>query len=101
MRLVQLRLREIGEQAVVSAVAVDDNYLLASVARHLVGSFLQESELRLATVSHSAGLATGLGKLSEIIFGEDDDVFFLGRVQSGIADVQQIGAERKMRSVLL
>ena len=41
------------------------------------------------------------GNLSEIILGEDDGVFLLGGVQRGIADVEQVGAEREMRSVFL
>jgi len=48
-----------------------------------------------------SGLVTGFGNLAKIIFGKDNRVFFLGSVQRGITDVQQIGAEREMRSVLL
>ena len=67
--LVELRLREEGQQAVVAAVAVDDQNFLAAVARHFVGGFLQESELHVAAVGHGAGLVLGLGDLAEIIFG--------------------------------
>ena len=101
MRLVELRLREERQQAVVAAVAVDDQNFLAAVARHLVGGLLQQGELHGAAVGHGAGLVPGLGDLTEIIFGENDGVFLLGGMQRGIADVEKIGAERKMRAVLL
>ena len=39
--LVELRLRKIGQQAFVAAVAVDNQDLFAAVAPHLVGRFLQ------------------------------------------------------------
>ena len=100
MRLVELCLREIRQQAVVAAVAVDDQDFLAAVAGHLVGGFLQQGELQVAAVGHGAGLVPRLGDLAEIIFGENDRVFFFGGVQRGVADVEQIGAERQMRAVL-
>ena len=101
VRLIELRLREEWQQVFVAAVAVDDDYFLAAVARHLVGGFLQQGELHLAAVGDGSGLVAGFGDLSEIIFGEDDGVFLLGGVQRGVADVEQIGAQRQMRSVLL
>ncbi len=38
--LVELRLREVGEQAIVAAVTVDDQDFLAAVAGHLIGGLL-------------------------------------------------------------
>jgi len=38
--------------------------------------------------------------LAEIVFGEDEGVLLLGGVQRGITDIEQIGAERKMWTVL-
>ena len=41
------------------------------------------------------------GDLAEIIFGEDDCVFLVGGVQRGVTHIEQIGAERQVRTVLL
>src|SRR4029077_17932826 len=98
--LVELGLREEREQAVVAAVAVHDQDLLAAVAGHLVGGFLQERELQVAAVGHSAGLVLGLGDLAEVVFGENDGILLFGGVQRSVADVEKIGAERQMWTVL-
>ncbi len=98
VRLVELGLCEERQQAVVAAMAVDDQDLLAAVARHLVGGFLQERELHRAAVGHGSGLVLSLGDLAEIVFRENDGVFLrFGGMQRGIADVEKIGAERKVR----
>jgi len=47
-RRLELRLREIGEQTVVAAVAIHDDDLLAAVPGHLVGRLLQQVELQVA-----------------------------------------------------
>src|SRR5215469_1558624 len=101
MRLVELRLCKVRKQAAVASVAVDDQNFLAAVTRHLVGGFLEECELESAAVGHAARLVFGLGNLSEIVLGEDDSVFPIGCVQRGVADIEEIGSERKMRSVFL
>src|SRR5579862_7801095 len=94
VRLVELSLREIGKQAVVAAVSVDDQNFLAAVAGHLVGGFLQQCELQAAAVGHGSRFVTRFGDLAEIIFGEDNSIFLLGGMQRGVADIQQVGAER-------
>jgi hypothetical protein len=76
----------------VAAVAVNDDHLLAAVARHFVGGLLQQGELHFAAVGDGSGFVAGFGNLSEIIFGEDDCVFLFCGVQRGVAHVQQIGA---------
>jgi len=43
----------------------------------------------------------GLGNLAKIVFGKDNCIFLLSGVQRGIANVQQIGPQRQMRTVLL
>src|ERR1035438_849077 len=63
VRLVELRLGEVREQVLVAAVSVDDDYLLASITRHLVGGFLQQRKLQIAAVSHGSGLVAGLSDL--------------------------------------
>src|SRR5207253_9965821 len=98
---VELRLREEGEKAVVAAVTVDDQDFLAAIARHLVGGLLQQSELQVAAVSHGSGFVARFGDLAEIVFGEDDCVFLLGGMERGVADIEKIGAERQVGTVLL
>jgi hypothetical protein len=101
VRRVELRLREIRQQAVVAAVPVHDDDLLAAVARHLVGRLLQQLELQSAAVGHRAWLLFRFGNLPEVVRGEHDRVFLLGGVQRDVAHVEQIVAERQMRPVLL
>ena len=54
-----------------------------------------------AAVGHGARLVLRFGNLAEIIFRKHDGVLLLGRVQRGVAHVEQIGAQRQMRPVLL
>jgi hypothetical protein len=42
----------------------------------------------------------GLSDLAKIVFGKNDNVFLLGGVQRGVADVQQICPQRQVRPVL-
>ena len=78
----------------------DDNFL-AAVARHFVSGLLQQFQLQLRAVSDGTGLVFGLENLPEIIFGINDGILLPGAVQRGVADVDQIGAERQLRPVLL
>src|SRR5579864_1924596 len=94
VRLVELGLGEVREQALVAAMAVDNQNFLAAVARPLVGSLLQQGELKAAAVRHGSGFVTCLCDLAEIIFGENDGILLVGGVQRGVADVKQVGAER-------
>ena len=80
-------------------MAVDDENFLAAVARHLVGGFLQQRQLQVAAVGDGSGLVARFGNLAEIIFGEDDGVFFLGGVQRGVTHIEQIGAQGQVRPV--
>src|ERR1700746_1246378 len=100
VRLVELCLREIGKQAFVAAMAVDDENFSAAVAGHFVGGFLQKIQLNLPTVGDGAGFVLGFEDLPEIIFRENNGEFFFRGVQRGVANVDQIGAEGKMRAVL-
>jgi len=70
VRFIELGLREVRKQALVAAVAVDDDHFLAAVASHLVGGFLQQGELHPAAVSHGSGLVTGFGNLAKIYSGK-------------------------------
>src|SRR4029077_5676320 len=101
MRLIELSLRKIRKQAVVPAVAVDDQNLLATIAGHLVGGLLQQGHLHTATVSYGTGFVLGFCDLTKIVFREHDRVFLLRGMECGIAHVEQVGAEREMRAVLL
>src|SRR6266576_2810865 len=83
------------------AVAVHDDDFLAAVARHLVGGFLQQFQLELHTVGHRTGLVLRFKNLSEIIFWKNDGEFLLGGMQRRKANVEEIGSQRKMRSMLL
>src|SRR5580704_8712156 len=82
-------------------MAVDDDDLLAAITRHLVGGFLKQRKLQIAAIGDGAGLVASFGNLPEIVFGEDDSIFFLGGVKRCITNVQQVGAQRQMRSMLL
>jgi len=97
---VQLRLREVGKQVLVAAMAVDDDDFLAAVACHLVGGFLQQLQLNLAAIRDGARLVFGFEDLAEVILGEDHGVFLRGGFERGVAHVEQVGAKREMRSVL-
>jgi hypothetical protein len=72
-------------------MAVDDDDLLAAVACHLVSSLLQQFQLQVSAVGYSSRLVLGLKNLAEIILGEDNRVFPLGRMHGGVAHVQQVG----------
>ena len=99
VRLVELRLGEEWDEAFVAAVAVDDEDFLAAITRHFVGGFLEEHELEVAAVSDGTGFVLRFKNLTEIVFRKDDGVFLLDRMERGVADVEEIGAERKMRAV--
>lgn len=86
---------------IVAAVAVDDDDLPAAVAGHLIGGFLEEFELQFRAVSHRAGFMPGFEDLAEVVFGKDDRVLLPGTVKRGVADIDQIRAQRQMRPVLL
>src|SRR5207253_2154785 len=79
---------------------VHDDYLLAAVTRHLIGSFLQQFELQMGAVGNSPWLVLRFEDLSEIVFGKHDGIFLLSSVQCGVADVEQVGAERQVCAVL-
>ena len=101
MRLLQLRLREERQQMFVAAVTIHDDDLLATIARHLVGGFLQELQLHLGAVSDRAGFMHGFKDLPEVIFGKHYSVFLLGGVQTDVANIQQIGAQGQVSTMLL
>src|SRR5258708_38521572 len=48
--LIELGLGEEWEQALVTSLAVDDNYFLAAVAGHFVGGFLYQRKMHIAAV---------------------------------------------------
>src|SRR6266571_5865328 len=100
VKLIELGLRKVGEQAVIAAMAVDDQDFLAAVAGHFVGGFLQQGELQVAAVGHGSRLVASLGDLAEIIFGKYDYVLLLGGVQRGVTHIKQIGAERQVWTML-
>src|SRR5467141_1504401 len=100
MRLVQLRLREKWNQVFVAAVAVDNDYFFAAIAGHLISGFLEQMQLQIHAVRYRSGFVLGFEDLAEIIFGKDHRVFLRRGLQRNVAHIQQIGAEREMRSVL-
>ena len=81
VRLGQLRLRKVWQQTAIPAVAVDDKHLLAAVARHLVGGFLQQRQLQFAAIGNGAGFVPRLEDLPEVVFRKDHRIFLLGGVQ--------------------
>src|SRR5260370_37422490 len=83
------------------AVAVDDQDFLAAVASHLVRGCLKQCQLQIATVGNGAGLMTRLGDLAEIILREDHGILLLSRMQCRVTRIEQIGANRHVRSMLL
>ena len=96
----ELGLSEQREQAVVAAVAVDDDDLLAAVARHLAHRLLQQGELRRQAVGDGSGLLARLEDLAEVVLGKHDGVLLLDRVHHREAHVEQVGAQRQMGAML-
>jgi hypothetical protein len=89
------------EEAVVAAVAVDDDDLFAAVSGHFGDGFLEECELGGEAVGDGAGLLAGFKDLAEVVGREDDGVFLLDGVEDGEADVEEVSAEREMGAVFL
>src|ERR1700733_502577 len=81
-------------------MTIDDNYFLAAVAGHLVCRFLQERKLHVAAVGDRSRFMAGLGDLSKIIFREDQRVFQFSGMKRGVANLEQVRAERKVWTVL-
>src|SRR4051794_7805463 len=96
VRFIQLSLGEIREQALVAAMPVDDQNLLASVSRHLVARFLEQLELQSAAVRHGSSLMAGFGDLSEVIFREDDRILLLRGSERRMSNIEKISAQRQM-----
>ena len=101
MRRVELRLREIRKQAVVAAVPVHDDDLLAAIPGHFVGRLLQQFELQPPAVGHRARLLFRFGDLAEIVLRKYDRVFLLGGIEGDVPHVEQIVAQWEMRPMLL
>src|SRR5207245_2767279 len=101
MRRLELRLREKGEQAVVAAVTVHDDDLLAAIAGHLVGRFLEQLELQSPAVGHRARFVLGFEDLPEVVLRKNDGVFLLGGIECDVAHVEQIVAQGQVRPMLL
>jgi len=70
MGLFQLALSKERQQVFVSAVPVHDDDLLTTVARHLVGGFLQQLQLELPAVRNGTGLVPGFKDLAKVILGK-------------------------------
>src|SRR2546426_498704 len=100
-RRLELRLREVGKQAVVAAVTVHDDDLLAPVARHLVGRLLQQFQLQSPAVGDCAWLMFRLENLPEVVLGKDDGVFLLGGIERHVSHVEQIVSQWQMQPMLL
>ena len=83
----------------ISAMTVHNENFFATVSGHLVGRLLQQIHLHMRAVGDSAGLMLRFENLAEIIFGENDSVFLLRRMQRDITNIDQIGAERQLRSM--
>src|SRR2546425_5660837 len=91
--MIELGRRGVGQQVIVTAVAVDDDDFLAAVARHLIGGFLKQFQLEFQTVGDRAGLVLGLKNLTEVVLGKNHRVFLRGGVQRRIAHVQEVRAQ--------
>src|SRR5579885_200956 len=99
MRRIELRLGEIRKQVLGAAVAIDNEDFLAAVARHFIGSGLEKLHLQFGVVSDGAGFVASFGDLAKIVLGKNDGVFLLRGMFGDIADVEEVGANRQMRSV--
>src|SRR5947209_11296680 len=97
----ELRLSEKGQQALVTAVSVDEYDFGAAVACHLISGFLQQVKLQVERIGDGAGLVLGFEDLSEVVGREDNRVLLLRRLRDGGADIEEVGAEGKVRSVFL
>src|SRR5580698_7201593 len=85
MRSLQLRLREIREKILVTAVTINDDDLLAAVPAHFVGGFLQQIKLHVHAVGNRSGFMPRLSDLAEIISRKNDGIFVCGGMFGGIA----------------
>src|SRR5215469_14066305 len=83
----------------VPAVAVDNEDFRAAVAAHLVGGGLEKFHLHVGAVGNGARFVTSLSDLAEIISGEDDGILLKRGVFGGVPDIEEIGAERKVRAM--
>ena len=86
--LLELRLCKERQQALVSAVSVHNDDLLAAVSGHLVSRFLQKFQLQVSAIGNRSRLVLGFKNLTKVIFREYDGILLLGRSQSTMANVQ-------------
>ena len=91
---IHLRLGKEGKQVLVAAVPVDDDDFLAAVARHLVGGFLEQLQLKFHAVRDGAWLVLGFKNLAKIIFRKNDSEICLHSRQRHVPDIQKIGSQR-------
>src|SRR5436190_16364605 len=82
-------------------MAVHYKYFFAAIAGHLIRCLLQKFQLQMAAVGDGTRLVLRFKDLSEIILGKNYGVFLLGGMQNRVADVEEIGSQRKMRPVFL
>src|SRR5947209_17672262 len=85
----------------IAAMAIDDQHLLATVARHLIRGLLQQLELQRQAVGHCTRLVLGLEDLSKVVLREYHNIFLVSRGQAQITDVDQVRTQRQVGSMLL
>ena len=66
-----------------------------------IAQLLEQLQLQLRAVGDGAGLLFGLEDLAEVVLREDDGVFLPGAFHGGPAGVDQVVAERQMRTMFL
>src|SRR5271166_1758498 len=97
----QLRLGEQRQQALVATVAIDDENLLATIARHLFDGLLQKRELRAQAVGNGPRLLLRFKDLSKVVLRENHGILLPHGIHHRETNIDQVGAERKMRTMLL
>ena len=81
VRTIELRLGEEGKQMLVPSMAVHDDNLLATVARHFIGRFLEQLQLEFHAEGDSPRFMLGFKNLSEVVLRKDHGEFLLCRLQ--------------------
>src|SRR6267143_404958 len=78
---IEVRLGEEGKQMPVSAMTVDDDNLLAAIACHLIGRFLEQLQLEFHAVGDGSRFVFGFKNLSEVVLRKNNGVLLLRRLQ--------------------
>src|SRR5579883_880534 len=98
--MLNLNVREILQERVVAAMTVDDQNLVAAIARHFLRGLLQEIELQALAIRDGSGLMLGFEDLTEVVLGEDHGIFLPGGIQARVPYINKVRPQRPGWAVL-